>query len=229
MLAATGHSRAPVVRHGGLDDAVGVVHLRDLVGVPDDRPVDEIARPPMLLPDSLPVVDALRQFKAERQHIALVVDERGAVDGIVTLEDLLEEIVGEIYDETDRDVRSVRREPDGALLLPGTFPVHDLPDIGVELPGRARPATTPPSPGWCWPGSVTSPPSPGRSVTRGRLGAGGGRHRPPGDHRGAAQPRTRETDADADQAAEAGAGRGPQLSCPANAGAQAGERFCSRT
>ncbi|MER7893684.1 hemolysin family protein [Micromonospora sp. NPDC094482] len=136
VLAATGHSRAPVVRHGGLDDAVGVIHLRDLVGVPDDRSVDECARPPMLLPDSLPVVDALRQFKAERQHIALVVDERGAVDGIVTLEDILEEIVGEIYDETDRDVRSVRTEPDGALRLPGTFPVHDLPDIGVTLPGR---------------------------------------------------------------------------------------------
>ena len=136
VLAATGHSRAPVVRHGGLDDAVGVIHLRDLVGVPDDRPVDEIARPPMLLPDSLPVVDALRQFKAERQHIALVVDERGAVDGIVTLEDILEEIVGEIYDETDRDLSSVRTEDDGTLVLPGTFPVHDLADLGVELPGR---------------------------------------------------------------------------------------------
>ncbi|MGC4808834.1 hemolysin family protein [Micromonospora sp. DT233] len=136
VLAATGHSRAPVVRHGGLDDAVGVIHLRDLVGVPDDRPVDECARPPMLLPDSLTVVDALRQFKSERQHIALVVDERGAVDGIVTLEDVLEEIVGEIYDETDRDGRAVRTEPDGAMRLPGTFPVHDLPDIGVDLPGR---------------------------------------------------------------------------------------------
>ena len=136
VLGATGHSRAPVVRHGGLDDAVGVIHLRDLVGVPDDRPVDEIARPPMLLPDSLPVVDALRQFKAERQHIALVVDERGAVDGIVTLEDILEEIVGEIYDETDRDLGSVRTADDGSLVLPGTFPVHDLTDLGVELPNR---------------------------------------------------------------------------------------------
>ncbi|TYB97553.1 HlyC/CorC family transporter [Micromonospora sp. WP24] len=136
VLAASGHSRAPVVRHGGLDDAVGVIHLRDLVGVPDHRPVDEFVRPPMLLPDSLPVVDALRQFKAERQHIALVVDERGAVDGIVTLEDILEEIVGEIYDETDRDVRAVRTDPDGTLRLPGTFPVHDLAAVGVELPGR---------------------------------------------------------------------------------------------
>ncbi|MDG4798410.1 hemolysin family protein [Micromonospora sp. WMMD1082] len=136
VLAASGHSRAPVVRHGGLDETVGVIHLRDLVGVPGDRQVDEYARAPMLLPDSVPVVDALRRFKAERQHMALVVDERGAVDGIVTLEDILEEIVGEIYDETDRDVGEVRTEADGALLLPGTFPVHDLPDIGVDLPGR---------------------------------------------------------------------------------------------
>lgn len=136
VLAASGNSRAPIVRHGMLDDAVGVVHLRDLVGVPDDRCIDDYARPPMLLPDSLSVVEALRQFKAERQHIALVVDERGAVDGIVTLEDVLEEIVGEIYDETDRDVRGVRTESDGALLMPGTFPIHDLPDVGVELPGR---------------------------------------------------------------------------------------------
>ncbi|AEB44174.1 hemolysin family protein [Micromonospora maris] len=136
VLAASGHSRAPVVRHGGLDDTVGVIHLRDLVGVRDDQPVDECVRPPMLLPDSVSVVDALRQFKAERQHMALVVDERGAVDGIVTLEDILEEIVGEIYDETDRDVREVRTDADGALALPGTFPVHDLPDIGVELPAR---------------------------------------------------------------------------------------------
>ncbi|GIJ35995.1 hemolysin family protein [Micromonospora sediminimaris] len=136
VLAASGHSRAPVVRHGGLDDSVGVIHLRDLVGVGDDQPVDEYARPPLLLPDSVPVVDALRRFKAERQHMALVVDERGAVEGIVTLEDILEEIVGEIYDETDRDVGAVRTDDEGALLLPGTFPVHDLPDIGVELPGR---------------------------------------------------------------------------------------------
>ncbi|MGW0517983.1 hemolysin family protein [Crossiella sp. NPDC003009] len=131
VLAESGHSRAPVVRSGHLDDVAGIVHLRDLLD--DNGTVLDAARPATIFPDSLRVSDALRQFKASHQQFALVVDERGAVDGIVTLEDLLEEIVGEIYDETDRDILSVRTEPDGSMLLPGTFPVHDLEDLGVEL------------------------------------------------------------------------------------------------
>jgi putative hemolysin len=142
QLAASGHSRAPVVWNGNLDDAVGVVVLRDLVGHQAGR-VADVARPPYLLPDSLRVADALRQFKADREQFALVVDEHGAVDGIVTLEDLLEELVGEIYDDTDRDVAAVQRGTDGSLLLPGTFPVHDLPDLGIDLvPPREGDYTT---------------------------------------------------------------------------------------
>ena len=78
---------------------------------------------------------ALHRFKAEHEQFAIVVDERGGVAGIVTIEDLLEEIVGEMYDETDRDVLAVRRMPNGSLVLPGTFPIHDLPDINVDIPG----------------------------------------------------------------------------------------------
>ncbi|MCP2167341.1 hemolysin family protein [Goodfellowiella coeruleoviolacea] len=130
-LAASGHSRAPVARSGHLDDVVGVVHLRDLLA--EHGSLVDVVRPATVFPDSLRVSDALRAFKAEHEQFALVVDEHGAVDGIVTLEDLLEEIVGEIYDETDRDVMAVRREEDGSLVLPGTFPVHDLVDVGVEL------------------------------------------------------------------------------------------------
>jgi putative hemolysin len=130
-LIESGHSRAPVVGPAGLDDVIGVVHLRDLVDAAG--PVDAVARPGLFLPETLRVSDALRQLRGERQQLAFVVDERGAVDGIITMEDLVEEIVGEIYDETDRDVQAVIREPDGALLMPGSFPIHDLPDIGLDV------------------------------------------------------------------------------------------------
>ncbi|MBM0226813.1 MULTISPECIES: hemolysin family protein [Micromonospora] len=131
-LAAAGRSRAPVVGPGGLDDVCGVLHIRDLVDA-GAATAGERARPPLLLPGTLPVADAMRQFRQRHEQIALVVDEHGGVDGLVTMEDLLEEVVGELYDETDRDVRGVVREPDGALLLSGDFPLHDLPDVGVRL------------------------------------------------------------------------------------------------
>ncbi|GAA3862043.1 hemolysin family protein [Saccharothrix violaceirubra] len=131
-LAASGFSRAPVVRTGHLDDVIGVVHLRDLLA--DDTTLERASRDALVLPDSVRVADALRHFKSEREQLGLVVDEHGAVGGIVTFEDLLEEVVGEIYDESDRDVAAVRSEADGSLVLPGTFPMHDLPDVGVDLP-----------------------------------------------------------------------------------------------
>jgi putative hemolysin len=133
-LAASGHSRAPVVRGADLDDVLGVVHLRDLLA--DVGTAADAARPALMLPESLRVSEAMRRMRVERQQLALVVDERGTVDGIITLEDLIEEVVGEIYDETDRDVLQARREPDGALVLPGLFPVHDLDDVGVRLADR---------------------------------------------------------------------------------------------
>ncbi|MFB9836194.1 hemolysin family protein [Actinoallomurus acaciae] len=140
MLAASGHSRAPVLASSRLEDVVGVVHLRDLLT--EEGTVTEVARPAVLFPDTLRISEALRRFKTDRQQFALVVDERSAVSGIVTLEDLLEEIVGEIYDETDRDVMEAQRFSDGSLLLPGSFPVHDLPDLGVEIIDAPRGAYT---------------------------------------------------------------------------------------
>jgi putative hemolysin len=130
-LAASGHSRAPVTGPTGLDDVLGVVHLRDLL---DDRThLTAAMRPAVVFPDSLRVSDALRRFKADHEQFAVVVDEHGGIDGIVTLEDLLEEFVGEIYDETDRDVLGVIRRADGVMTVPGTFPMHDLEDLGIEL------------------------------------------------------------------------------------------------
>ncbi len=130
-LVTGGHSRAPVVGPVGLDDVLGVVHLRDLIG--EQGVVSDHMFTPLFLPETLKVSDAMLQMRTQRQQLAMVVDERGAIDGIITMEDLVEEVVGEIYDETDRDVQSVVHEDDGAMLLPGTFPMHDLPDIGVDI------------------------------------------------------------------------------------------------
>ena len=132
-MAQAGHSRAPVTRSNHLDDVVGVVHWASLITGDDDALVETVATPAMVLPDTARISNALRQFKAERQQMAIVIDEHGSVDGIVTLEDLLEEIVGEIYDETDPDLIGIEPAADGSLTLPGTFPIHDLVDLGVHI------------------------------------------------------------------------------------------------
>jgi putative hemolysin len=134
VLVGTTHGRAPVYR-GDLDDVLGLVTLQDLVGA--ERRVARVAdcvRPVVALPESLGVLDGLRRLQAEREQLAIVLNEYGGTEGIVTLEDLLEELVGEIYDEFDPDSRAIRPEPDGSIVLPGQFPVHDLPDLGVSLP-----------------------------------------------------------------------------------------------
>lgn len=157
QLAASGHSRAPVGANRSLDDVVGVVHLRDLLG-DGDRPTREVASELCAFPESVGVLDALHEMQANRVQMAVVVDEHGSTSGIVTVEDLVEELVGEIYDESDRDVIAVRHDEDGSLIVPGVFPVHDLEDIGVyEIPDGAYAR----SPAWCWTGSPVSPNPPG--------------------------------------------------------------------
>ena len=130
LLQST-HGRAPVYR-GDLDNVLGLVTLQDLVGV--EGLVADCVRPILALPDSMDVLEALRRLQAARGQLAIVVDEYGGTAGIITVEDLLEELVGEIYDEFDPDFRGVKRRPDGSMVLPGSFPVHDLPDLGVSLP-----------------------------------------------------------------------------------------------
>ena len=130
-LAASGHSRAPVAHDGNLDDVVGAVHMRDLLDQ-DDRPIAEVTGELVAFPETAKVLDALHEMQVRRVQLALVVDEHGAAAGIVTVEDLLEELVGEIYDESDRDIVGVRREPEGSLVMPGRFPMHDLVDLGVD-------------------------------------------------------------------------------------------------
>jgi putative hemolysin len=131
VLVGTTHGRAPVYR-GDLDDVLGLVTLQDLVGA--EGRVADCVRPVLALPESMGVLDALRRLQAEREQLAIVLNEYGGTEGIVTVEDLQEELVGEIYDEFDPDSRDLQPEPDGSIVLPGQFPVHDLPDLGVSLP-----------------------------------------------------------------------------------------------
>ncbi|MBN2624181.1 MAG: HlyC/CorC family transporter, partial [Acidimicrobiales bacterium] len=99
-LAASGHSRAPVAHERNLDDVLGVVHLRELLDQ-GDRLVGDVTGDLVAFPETAGVLDVLHEMQSRRIQLALVVDEHGAAAGIVTVEDLLEELVGEIYDESD--------------------------------------------------------------------------------------------------------------------------------
>ena len=138
LLADAGHSRAPVWDRD-LDDAERYVSVLGLIG--RDGTVGQHAETTVVLPESVGVLDALWRLQAERRQLALVVSEHGAVEGIVSVEDLVEEIVGEIYDEHDRDLVGVVRHDDGSVDLPGRFPLHDLVDLGVRGPERSEQTT----------------------------------------------------------------------------------------
>ena len=133
VLVETGHSRAPVAERRNLDKTVGMVRLRSLLDRPDD-PVTSVMWDIPAFPDAARVLTALREFQARRTQMAVVVDEYARSIGIVTVEDLVEELVGEIWDETDPDLVTVIQEADGTVVVPGSFPVHDLVDLDVELP-----------------------------------------------------------------------------------------------
>jgi putative hemolysin len=133
-LARAGHSRAPIAPGANLDHFEGFVHLRDLVVGSDADPVTTRVQPLPAMPESVLVLDALRRMQAQRVQVAVVVNEHGGAEGIVTLEDLIEEVVGEIYDEFDADLTDAVRSADGSIELSGRFPMHDLVELGVELP-----------------------------------------------------------------------------------------------
>jgi putative hemolysin len=132
-------TRYPVYR-GSLDDVVGLLHVRDLFSALYDRGIDnvvleELVRPAHVVPETKDLAAMLAEFRRTNQHMALVVDEYGAFQGIVTLEDLLEEIVGEIEDEYDLPDESVEHLEDGHVRIGGTFPIDDFNEqFKAELP-----------------------------------------------------------------------------------------------
>jgi CBS domain containing-hemolysin-like protein len=135
---AAGFSRIPV-HEDRIDDIIGIAYTKDLVRAERvgkaAQPVRDSARPAKFVPESKEVSALLRQMQEEKFHMAIVVDEYGGTAGLVTLEDLLEELVGEIVDEFDQEAPSVERRPDGSVLVSARYSVDDADDLlGAQLP-----------------------------------------------------------------------------------------------
>ena len=133
----TGYSRFPVWRERP-DEYVGWIHIKDMIRAGRRRPVvtvGEVMREPLYVPESLPLDELLVQMQRNRTHLAIVLDEFGATAGIITLEDILEELVGEIRDESDRQERTALRRVPGGYRVPATIRPDELADAtGLELP-----------------------------------------------------------------------------------------------
>jgi len=149
LLREHNFSRVPVYS-GSIDNITGIAFAHDLLQITDEearaRTVASIQHSAVFVPETKRVYELLREMQREKQHMRIVIDEYGGVSGLVTIEDLLEEIVGEIRDEHEDDAEPVR-EPGGVWLVPGNFPVAQLPDLfgeqaGLSDLGEAYEATT---------------------------------------------------------------------------------------
>jgi len=135
------HTRLPLV-DGDLDHVVGVIHLKELLWALNDQgaqlDLKACSRPAFLVPEMRLIQDLLLDFQKQKQHLAMVVNEHGGVDGLVTLEDVLEELVGEIQDEFDREVKNLHRTRGGAWVAQGTVTLEQLEaTLGLHLEAEA--------------------------------------------------------------------------------------------
>ncbi len=138
LVLEAGRSRVPLTGEN-VDDIVGILYARDLLELYDQhsppRPCLEIAHDPYFVPETKPIADLLREMQANQRHLAIVVDEFGGTAGLVTIEDLLEEIVGEIVDEYDTEEPMVVPLEEGGLLVDARLDVDDLATaLGTEFP-----------------------------------------------------------------------------------------------
>lgn len=141
LVEKRGFSRLPIYR-GSIDDIVGIVYAKDLLirlgrGC-GDIPISELAREPYFIPETMPVEELLLQLRNRRVHIAVVTDEYGGTAGIVTMEDLLEEIVGDIADEYDREVPLYVQTGEGTYDIDALMPVDDFNELfGTAIESEA--------------------------------------------------------------------------------------------
>ncbi len=128
VFEKTGYSRLPVYR-GEMDNIIGILHGKDLLRYlrqPERFRLEAVLHRPLFVPDTAPLDEVLRQMRQQKSHLALVVDEYGAIEGLITLEDVLEELVGEIADEHDLDEERIHVRPDGTILMEGSVTVREV-------------------------------------------------------------------------------------------------------
>jgi CBS domain containing-hemolysin-like protein len=138
LTSESGYTKFPVY-DDSLDQIIGIVHLKDLLPAmlsPErqDLTARMLAREALFVPETLTVRDLLKRFRTARQHIAIVMDEFGGTGGLVTLEDLMEEIVGEVSDPFDRTAPAFIVQPDGSILIDGMTLIEDVNErLGLDL------------------------------------------------------------------------------------------------
>lgn len=137
LMRRTGFSRIPVF-HEDIDRIVGVAHIKDLLGpiVDDDaqnRPVSDFARDPVFVPDTKDIIPLLSEMQTSHDQMVIVVDEYGGTAGVITIEDIVEEVVGEIEDEFDPDNKYITQLSDREWLVDGRFPLDDAIDLGWPI------------------------------------------------------------------------------------------------
>ena len=140
LFLKAGYSRIPVIERDA-DDVTGILYLRDLARLGFERPLDaegltvgELVRPAVFVPDSMKADALLRKMQVEANHLAMIVDEYGGIAGLVTLEDLIEELVGDISDEYDREAAQVEELGEGRYRVNARLPIDELGELfGLDL------------------------------------------------------------------------------------------------
>ena len=128
LISRSGLSRFPVYRKQ-IDNIIGTIHSRDLLNRqyrPESFSLEKIINPPFFIPESQKVLSLLADFKKKKTHLALVIDEYGGIEGLVTLEDVLEEIVGDIFDESDQEEDWIEYLPDGRIIVNGDVSIREM-------------------------------------------------------------------------------------------------------